>query len=378
MFRITTTMIMGLALFGLVLGCGNYTDTPVLEQQHRISDCGGFAKANSPLLVPEADYCAAEVLHWVYDAQAQTLKLGDARILLNCCGDHSMEIEVVNGVYVVTETDDPGDLMARCPCMCVYDFTVEAQGVVEEVIDLRIVRVTDRADPREIVFEGSLDLAQGSGSLVLDESDVSPWCEEVPCTPLTCEDLSKECGTWGDGCGGYLACGGCSNDMSCNTEGVCIVAELIQADRISACGGFEAEGSPLFGHPDASDYCAAEVLHWTYESDTQTLKLADARVLLNCCGDHSFTVEEQNGVYVFTETDAPEGGWGRCACMCVFDFIIEVQGIPAGTIPIRIDRDVTDWPEGSGLVIEADLDLTQGSGSITIDETDVGPWCEEA
>jgi len=180
MFRITTTIITGLALFGLVLGCGNYTDTPVLEQQYSISDCGGFAKAGSPLLVPEADYCAAEVLHWAYDAQ------------------------------------------------------------------------------------------------------------------------------------------------------------------------------------------------------TQTLKLADARALLNCCGDHSFTVEEQNGVYVFTETDAPEGGWGRCSCMCVFDFVIEVQGIPAGTTTIRIDRDVTDWPEGSGLVFEGDLDLTQGSGSITIDETDVGPWCEEA
>ncbi len=375
MFRIATVMILA----GLVLGCGSYTDTPILQQQDRISDCGGFTRAQSPLLAPEADYCAAEVLHWAYDPLTQTLKLADARILLNCCGDHSMEIEVVNGVYVVTETDDIGDLPARCPCMCVYDFTVEAQGVLEGVIDLRIVRVvTDRPDPRKIVFEGSLDLAPGSGSVVLDESDVSPWCEEQECTPLTCEDLGKECGNWGDGCGGFLDCGGCEDGKSCNTEGVCVAAKLLQADRISGCGGFQAEGSPLFGNPDASDYCAAEMLHWNYDGQTQTLKLADARILLNCCGDHSFVVEEQDGVYVFTQTDAPEGGWGRCACMCVFDFTIEVQGVPAGTIPIRINREVTDWPEGSGLVIEADLDLTQGSGSILIDETDVGPWCEEA
>jgi hypothetical protein len=376
MFRITTTMIMGLALFGLVLGCGNYTDTPVMKQQDRISDCGGFAKASSPLLVPKADYCAAEVLHWTYESDTQTLKLADARVLLNCCGDHGFTVEEQNGVYIFTQTDAPEGGLGRCGCMCVFDFVIEVQGIPAGTIPIRIARdVTDWPEGSGLVIEADLDLTQGSGSIVVDETDVGPWCEEEAeeCTPLTCEDLSRECGTWGDGCGGYLDCGGCSDDLSCNTEGVCVLSDLIQADRISACGGFQAEDSP-----GSTDYCAAEMLHWTYASDTQTLKLTDARVLLNCCGNHSFTVEEQNGVYVFTQTDAPDGGGVRCPCMCVFDFVIEVQGIPAGTIPICINRDVTDRPESSSLVIETDLDLTQGSGSIVIDDTDVDPWCEEA
>jgi hypothetical protein len=162
------------------------------------------------------------------------------------------------------------------------------------------------------------------------------------------------------GCGGYTD----QNDPVITSE-----------DRVSACGGFESQGSPLLGDP--VDYCAAEVLHWLYEADTQILKLADARVLLNCCGDHAMTVAEQDGVYVFTETDDPEFGDARCACMCVFDFAIEVTGITTGVIPIRIQREVSDWPEGSGLILEAELDLSLGSGFITIDETDVYPWCGE-
>jgi len=162
------------------------------------------------------------------------------------------------------------------------------------------------------------------------------------------------------GCGGYT-------DQN--------IPVLEQQDRNSACGGFASEGSPLLT-PEA-DYCAAEVLHWTYAAETDTLKLADARVLLNCCGDHSFEVEEQNGVYVFTETDAPDGAGARCACMCVFDFSIEVTGITTGVIPIRIMRNVTDHDEGPVQVFEAELDLTQGSGSMVVDDTDVYPWCGE-
>jgi len=63
--------------------------------------------------------------------------------------------------------------------------------------------------------------------------------------------------------------------------------------------------------------------------------------------------------------------------MCVFDYVIEVQGVDEEVIDVRIERDVTDWPEGSGLVWEGQLDLTQGSGQVIIDDTPEDMWCTE-
>jgi hypothetical protein len=202
------------------------------------------------------------------------------------------------------------------------------------------------------------------------------FCVEE-CVAKTCQELDKQCGHWNDGCNHDLDCGDCPADRVCNAAGMCVDGSYPQEDKVSDCGGFEAAGESLFddSKDKRSDYCDAEVLHWLYDEATQRLKLADARVLLNCCGDHSMTVEEVDGVYVFTETDAPEGGWGRCLCMCVYDFVIKVDNIPPGTISIRIDRVVTDRPEGSGLVYEGELDLTLGSGSEVIDDTDVADWC---
>jgi len=160
------------------------------------------------------------------------------------------------------------------------------------------------------------------------------------------------------------ACGGYSSGPGSITS---------QSDQVSNCGGFEQQGDALF---DAGlPYCDAEVLHWRYDAATGILELADARILLNCCGIHSMQIAEQDGVYVITERDEPEFDNARCACMCVYDFTIEASGIAEGVIPLRIEREVTDWEEGSGLVWEGELDLSQGSGSVVIDETDVGPWC---
>jgi hypothetical protein len=197
------------------------------------------------------------------------------------------------------------------------------------------------------------------------------------CEPTTCEQLGAQCGLWDDGCGGRIDCGGCPLGEACDIGGRCTVMPSGQEDRVSGCGGFEAGGEPLLGDPEESDYCAAEVLHWIYEPAGQTLKIADARILLNCCGDHSMSMDRDGDVYVFTEMDAPEGGYGRCLCMCVYDYTITVHGIPEELITIRIDRDVTDDQDPVETVFETQLDLTLGSGSQIIDETDVGDWCGE-
>ncbi|MBN2493729.1 MAG: hypothetical protein JXR96_03970 [Deltaproteobacteria bacterium] len=193
------------------------------------------------------------------------------------------------------------------------------------------------------------------------------------CVPATCGSMGKQCGTWDDGCGHEIACPDCPDGQKCSAAGRCVDSPLPQDDRVSECGGFESNGGTIFDAPSA--YCDAEVLYWIYEAASQTLSLADTRILLNCCGDHGMTVAQVDGVYVVTETDAPEDGWGRCLCMCVYDFVVSVSQIPAETIPIRIFREVTD--SESGTVWEGELDLTAGAGAVVIDETDVGLWCTE-
>lgn len=45
------------------------------------------------------------------------------------------------------------------------------------------------------------------------------------CTPKTCSDLGKSCGTWDDGCGGTLNCGTCSSGQVC-ISGSCVASNL--------------------------------------------------------------------------------------------------------------------------------------------------------
>lgn len=47
-----------------------------------------------------------------------------------------------------------------------------------------------------------------------------PCYKGTCCTPTTCSALGKTCGTWPDGCGGWLECGGCPAKQVCD-EGVC-------------------------------------------------------------------------------------------------------------------------------------------------------------
>lgn len=42
------------------------------------------------------------------------------------------------------------------------------------------------------------------------------------CVPLTCQDVSAECGDIADGCGGVRNCGGCPQPMACNASNMCM------------------------------------------------------------------------------------------------------------------------------------------------------------
>jgi len=148
---------------------------------------------------------------------------------------------------------------------------------------------------------------------------------------------------------------------------------ITQQSTVSDCGGFEPKVVE-YDNPDAVGYCDAEVLRWTYEASTQKLTIVDARMELNCCGDHSSTIVQDGDTYVVTQVDAPEGGMGRCDCLCVFDFELQAEGIPAEAIEVKVLRDVTDSGVGPELVFEGTFDLTQAAGAETIDPNP-SDWC---
>jgi len=89
-----------------------------------------------------------------------------------------------------------------------------------------------------LLMEDDCDLAQETfgdyasvpvGSLMVDGV----------CSPFDCATLAKECGDWGDGCGGFLHCGQCETDETCSMAGSC--------DNPCTKGLFEVQGLSING-----------------------------------------------------------------------------------------------------------------------------------
>lgn len=163
------------------------TPTP-LPFTAAVSECGGFSGAKpgdtpAPLPMPlpptPADYCKAEVLAWSHDAGSGRLELRDSRALLNCCGDRKIEATLVNGVYVLRETDAPegGIPGMRCNCLCVFDFDLAIENVKGTTVPVELRRhVTDDNAGEQLLWSGTLDLTQGAGQVVVDSSDALAFC----------------------------------------------------------------------------------------------------------------------------------------------------------------------------------------------------------
>lgn len=175
-------------------GGGTYTYTPapaavlsagfpVPNQSQTVSGCGGFSGElrGNPDFEPPDDYCEAEVLYWEYDEGI--LRLLDSRIFISCATGLSIEIRagratnVIVPEYTVIETivDSFAD------CMCPYDLELDAEGIPDGIIHLELVRDVTVPVIQEhyvyTVFEGSLDLSQGSGSVILGDYPAFMNCE---------------------------------------------------------------------------------------------------------------------------------------------------------------------------------------------------------
>ncbi|MDI1446123.1 hypothetical protein [Polyangium sp. 6x1] len=177
----------------------------------------------------------------------------------------------------------------------------------------------------------------------------------------------------------FLACSG--GEGSSGSENTPPASSLDVSPSISTCGGFlgSSEGAKIPPSPAPATYCEAERLLWNYDPETRTLGLLDARIQLNCCGEHSLAVAVENGVHVVTQTDAPEkletGDEARCGCMCVFDYAADIKPVESSTISLRIMRNVTDDEPPVTLVWEGMVDLTAGSGEVVLSTASAEPWC---
>ncbi len=180
-------------------------------------------------------------------------------------------------------------------------------------------------------------------------------------------------GALGTAMAGTIVLAACSSTTDLQSEPA--QEAINQQAHSSECGGFPEPLSGGMGDSgEGLEYCDAEVLHWSYDAQSQELSLSDERIELNCCGLHDMVIEQQGGVYVVTETDQPDG-YGRCSCMCVFDFALVADPIPEEVISIEIVRDVSDDGSDPQVVFSGELDLRKGSGSEVIDDTP-SMWCE--
>ncbi|MFW6369189.1 MAG: hypothetical protein ACOC0J_01250 [Myxococcota bacterium] len=142
----------------------------------------------------------------------------------------------------------------------------------------------------------------------------------------------------------------------------------LAASNTGACGEILEIGEQSSRQDGREEWCGAERLQWSYEAESETLDLLHSRVALNCCAEHSVSYEQVGDIHVVTEIDVPPRD-GRCRCTCLFDFHSSLAGIASGMASVLVLLDIEE-EEGSSVVWEGDLDLTEGSGEIVLDDTE--------
>lgn len=166
--------------------------------------------------------------------------------------------------------------------------------------------------------------------------------------------------------------------LSCNSDSTTGPKEKITVNdtRISGCGGFSdmnkrSSGEIPFSYDPAS-YCEAERLQWNYDSATGCLKLLNCRVLLDRYGEHTISAEMVNGVLTVRENDQPDKEQSRCRCECVYDFYIEIAGVPKGDVRLDLLMTVDDatTEKWSGTI-----GLDAGAGEITVIDVPLSSGC---
>ena len=155
----------------------------------------------------------------------------------------------------------------------------------------------------------------------------------------------------------------------------------VQEELLSERGGF-AEPELRLAEGGEGDYCAAEVLRVRHDPATDLLRVADARVLLDCCGRRSVRAERSGGpsggAVNITLHDEPQPGVGRCEPGCAYDLAVGVLSAPTAPLTVRLIRDITDAPGGPTLIWQGEVDPAAGLRRTVLDETPAAPGCGAA
>lgn len=80
-----------------------------------------------------------------------------------------------------------------------------------------------------------------------DSIPIGSLTVEGTCTPFDCPTLDKDCGDWGDGCGGFLHCGQCGSEETCSIGGSCdnpCTKGLFEVHDLSINGSGSVASSP--------------------------------------------------------------------------------------------------------------------------------------
>ena len=123
------------------------------------------------------------------------------------------------------------------------------------------------------------------------------------CTPKTCTQLGKQCGTWDDRCGTNLNCGTCISPKTCNSTGQCICTLKTCNDYPSKCGSLSDGCSGTITCSCASGYSCQSgscvyslVSYWKFDEGSGT-KAYDYMKLNNGTLMNMETVDWVTGKY---------------------------------------------------------------------------------
>lgn len=129
-----------------------------------------------------------------------------------------------------------------------------------------------------------------------------------------------------------------------------------QKCEMSSCGGFP-RGEALIAADSAAlttaeEYCAAEVLSWTYDSENEQLTLLHTRLMASCSDTYTMALT-QNGTQEYALSLDIQQGYPPADCMCIYDVRLVASQIPEGVIVLHLGEN------------SVSLDLSQSQGEIS-------------
>lgn len=167
----TVVKVLVTVLFTVgIVSCGSDSDSPLEDrwdvsfQNPRVSGCWGFDAP--PDTTARMASNGGERLLWSYDENGSLLTVVHTGVILNCCGDRSIEAFMDDDVLVIAENDQPGE-EGRCWCICPFDFALEITGVPQKTVRLRLERTVDAV--KTWTWTGSIVLGDGTGEIKFED-----------------------------------------------------------------------------------------------------------------------------------------------------------------------------------------------------------------